>query len=133
MSSMASLRPTSTIARLANTLSRCKSAAAAAPALAPREKTFQIYRWDPEKPGDKPHMDTYKVLKLKSTIIVNFSLILYRKIDIYDIVWIRPDRNFNYFTRPDLKEQSDSKVVDLIGALFKRLKATTFCIELIIL
>jgi len=58
---MASLRPASTIARLTNTLSRCASATAAAPALLPKEKTFQIYRWDPEKAGDKPHMDTYKV------------------------------------------------------------------------
>jgi len=27
----------------------------------PREKTFKIYRWDPEVPGDKPRMQEYKV------------------------------------------------------------------------
>jgi len=26
-----------------------------------RLKTFSIYRWDPEKPGDKPHMQNYEV------------------------------------------------------------------------
>lgn len=24
-------------------------------------KTFQIYRWNPEKPGEKPHMQTYEI------------------------------------------------------------------------
>lgn len=32
---------------------------AAAPA--PRLKKFAIYRWDPDKPGDKPRMQTYEV------------------------------------------------------------------------
>jgi len=40
-------------ARLAQT------AAAAKPQQ--RLKKFTIYRWDPDKPGDKPHMDTYEV------------------------------------------------------------------------
>ena len=58
---MASLRP-SALLRLSSSLARCKATtAAAAVAPVPREKTFQIYRWDPEKAGDKPHMDTYKV------------------------------------------------------------------------
>ncbi|KAK2821136.1 hypothetical protein Q7C36_020479 [Tachysurus vachellii] len=35
--------------------------AQAAAAAQPRIKTFQIYRWDPDKPGDKPHMQTYEV------------------------------------------------------------------------
>eukprot|EP00092_Neocalanus_flemingeri_P001917 GFUD01002047.1.p1 GENE.GFUD01002047.1~~GFUD01002047.1.p1 ORF type:complete len:300 (-),score=85.41 GFUD01002047.1:639-1538(-) len=26
-----------------------------------KEKTFAIYRWDPEKPGDKPKMQNYKI------------------------------------------------------------------------
>merc|ERR1712233_20466 len=26
-----------------------------------KQKTFAIYRWDPEKPGDKPRMQEYKV------------------------------------------------------------------------
>jgi len=26
-----------------------------------KQKTFAIYRWDPEKPGDKPRMEEYKV------------------------------------------------------------------------
>lgn len=28
---------------------------------AERSKSFEIYRWNPEKPEDKPHMQTYKV------------------------------------------------------------------------
>jgi len=27
----------------------------------PKVKKFQIYRWSPEKPGEKPHMQTYEV------------------------------------------------------------------------
>lgn len=34
---------------------------AAAPAPAPRIKKFQIYRWDPDTPGDKPRMQTYEI------------------------------------------------------------------------
>ncbi|KAF6721878.1 Succinate dehydrogenase [ubiquinone] iron-sulfur subunit, mitochondrial [Oryzias melastigma] len=34
---------------------------AAAPAPEPRMKTFQVYRWDPDQPGDKPRMQTYEV------------------------------------------------------------------------
>ena len=26
-----------------------------------KQKTFAVYRWDPEKPGDKPRMEEYKV------------------------------------------------------------------------
>jgi len=37
------------------------TAAAAAPQTAQRVKTFSIYRWDPDKPGDKPHMQNYEV------------------------------------------------------------------------
>ncbi|XP_043917759.1 succinate dehydrogenase [ubiquinone] iron-sulfur subunit, mitochondrial [Protopterus annectens] len=37
-----------------------KTATVAAPA-ASRIKSFSIYRWDPDKPGDKPHMQTYEV------------------------------------------------------------------------
>uniref|UniRef100_A0A8B9LA04 Succinate dehydrogenase [ubiquinone] iron-sulfur subunit, mitochondrial n=1 Tax=Astyanax mexicanus TaxID=7994 RepID=A0A8B9LA04_ASTMX len=33
----------------------------AAPAVQPRIKKFQIYRWDPDTPGDKPRMQTYEV------------------------------------------------------------------------
>ncbi|XP_055118206.1 succinate dehydrogenase [ubiquinone] iron-sulfur subunit, mitochondrial isoform X2 [Symphalangus syndactylus] len=32
-----------------------------AAAAAPRIKKFAIYRWDPDKAGDKPHMQTYEV------------------------------------------------------------------------
>lgn len=32
-----------------------------AAAAAPRLKKFAIYRWDPDKPGDKPRMQTYEV------------------------------------------------------------------------
>lgn len=38
----------------------CRGAQTAA-AAAPRIKKFSIYRWDPDKPGDKPRMQTYEV------------------------------------------------------------------------
>ncbi|XP_013865811.1 succinate dehydrogenase [ubiquinone] iron-sulfur subunit, mitochondrial isoform X4 [Austrofundulus limnaeus] len=39
---------------------RCtQTAVAAAPE--PRIKKFQVYRWDPDTPGDKPRMQTYEV------------------------------------------------------------------------
>merc|ERR1712083_579638 len=35
-----------------------------------KQKTFAVYRWDPEKPGDKPRMEEYKVdLNNKTTKI----------------------------------------------------------------
>lgn len=34
---------------------------AAAPASEPRIKKFQVYRWDPDKSGDKPRMQTYEI------------------------------------------------------------------------
>ncbi|XP_070561459.1 succinate dehydrogenase [ubiquinone] iron-sulfur subunit, mitochondrial-like [Ptychodera flava] len=34
---------------------------AAAAATAPRIKKFKIYRWDPDRPGDKPRMQVYEV------------------------------------------------------------------------
>ncbi|KAI2647873.1 Succinate dehydrogenase [ubiquinone] iron-sulfur subunit, mitochondrial [Labeo rohita] len=34
---------------------------AAAPAAQPRIKKFQIYRWDPDRVGDKPRMQTYEI------------------------------------------------------------------------
>ncbi|XP_020560046.1 succinate dehydrogenase [ubiquinone] iron-sulfur subunit, mitochondrial isoform X1 [Oryzias latipes] len=36
-----------------------QTVAAAAPE--PRMKAFQVYRWDPDRPGDKPRMQTYEV------------------------------------------------------------------------
>lgn len=38
----------------------CRGAQTAA-AAAPRVKKFAIYRWDPDKTGDKPRMQTYEV------------------------------------------------------------------------
>lgn len=38
-----------------------QTAAAAAPHVSPRMKKFQIYRWDPDKVGDKPRVETYEV------------------------------------------------------------------------
>ena len=38
----------------------CRGAQTAA-ATAPRIKKFAIYRWDPDKTGDKPHMQTYEI------------------------------------------------------------------------
>lgn len=35
--------------------------AAAEPKKQPRLKTFEIYRWNPEKPSEKPHMQKYQV------------------------------------------------------------------------
>jgi len=37
------------------------AAAAAKPAAAPRIKKFAVYRWNPDKPGDKPTLQTYEV------------------------------------------------------------------------
>eukprot|EP00112_Aurelia_sp_Birch-Aquarium-sp1_P000931 Seg1091.11 transcript_id=Seg1091.11/GoldUCD/mRNA.D3Y31 product="Succinate dehydrogenase" protein_id=Seg1091.11/GoldUCD/D3Y31 len=33
----------------------------AAKAVAPKMKTFSVYRWDPEKPGDKPRMQDFEI------------------------------------------------------------------------
>uniref|UniRef100_A0A7J8AAE3 Succinate dehydrogenase [ubiquinone] iron-sulfur subunit, mitochondrial n=1 Tax=Pipistrellus kuhlii TaxID=59472 RepID=A0A7J8AAE3_PIPKU len=41
-------------------LQACRGAQTAA-ATAPRIKKFAIYRWDPDKTGDKPRMQTYEV------------------------------------------------------------------------
>lgn len=38
----------------------CRGAQTAA-ATAPRIKKFAIYRWDPDKTGDKPRMQTYEI------------------------------------------------------------------------
>ncbi|XP_020828377.1 succinate dehydrogenase [ubiquinone] iron-sulfur subunit, mitochondrial [Phascolarctos cinereus] len=38
----------------------CRGAQTAT-AAAPRLKKFAIYRWDPDKPGDKPRMQTYEI------------------------------------------------------------------------
>jgi len=40
---------------------RYAATAAAATQPAPRMKKFQIYRWNPDKPGDKPHTDTFEI------------------------------------------------------------------------
>jgi len=41
---------------------RCQSTAAAPqPVQEKRLKKFNVYRWDPEKAGDKPHMQTFEV------------------------------------------------------------------------
>lgn len=38
----------------------------------PRVKKFQIYRWDPDKAGDVPRMQTYEIdLNTYVTIVVN--------------------------------------------------------------
>lgn len=34
---------------------------AVAPAPESKIKKFQIYRWDPDTPGDKPRMQTYEI------------------------------------------------------------------------
>ena len=41
-------------------LQACRGAQTAA-APTPHIKKFAIYRWDPDKAGDKPHMQTYEV------------------------------------------------------------------------
>lgn len=40
---------------------RFATAAAAKPAVAPRIKKFAIYRWNPDKAGDKPQLQTFEV------------------------------------------------------------------------
>ncbi|XP_076472727.1 succinate dehydrogenase [ubiquinone] iron-sulfur subunit, mitochondrial-like [Babylonia areolata] len=41
---------------------RCaQTAAAAATQPAPRIKKFEIYRWNPDRQGDKPHVQTYEI------------------------------------------------------------------------
>lgn len=35
--------------------------AATATAIEPKIKTFKVYRWDPEKPGDKPRLQEYQI------------------------------------------------------------------------
>ncbi|EDO27683.1 predicted protein [Nematostella vectensis] len=37
------------------------ASAAAATSQEPRYKTFSVYRWDPDKAGDKPRMQEFKV------------------------------------------------------------------------
>eukprot|EP00745_Piridium_sociabile_P038774 TRINITY_DN71164_c0_g1_i2.p1 TRINITY_DN71164_c0_g1~~TRINITY_DN71164_c0_g1_i2.p1 ORF type:complete len:295 (-),score=78.33 TRINITY_DN71164_c0_g1_i2:386-1237(-) len=41
---------------------RCaQTAAAAAPQASPKMKKFEIYRWDPDRQGDKPRVQTYEI------------------------------------------------------------------------
>jgi succinate dehydrogenase (ubiquinone) iron-sulfur subunit len=40
---------------------RLNATAATAAAAAPRMKKFTIYRWNPDQPGDRPHMQSYDV------------------------------------------------------------------------
>jgi succinate dehydrogenase (ubiquinone) iron-sulfur subunit len=40
---------------------RQNATAATAVAASPRMKKFSIYRWNPDKPGDRPHMQTYEI------------------------------------------------------------------------
>lgn len=61
MSSMASLRFLSRSAFQVRALGTAAPVAAPVAQAVPREKTFKIYRWDPEKAGDKPRMQEYKV------------------------------------------------------------------------
>ena len=61
MSSMASLRLLSRSAFQVRALGIAAPVAAPVAQAVPREKTFKIYRWDPEKAGDKPRMQEYKV------------------------------------------------------------------------
>jgi len=59
------LLASNTLANASRTIAvRCQSTAAAAapePEQEKRLKKFSVYRWDPEKAGDKPHMQTYEV------------------------------------------------------------------------
>lgn len=57
---------------------RYAQTAAAATALQPRIKKFQIYRWDPDTVGDKPRMQTYEIdlnayVTIRRTVIFYFS------------------------------------------------------------
>ncbi|XP_042100701.1 succinate dehydrogenase [ubiquinone] iron-sulfur subunit, mitochondrial isoform X1 [Ovis aries] len=64
---VARMRPTGTdcgrpgaVFRAQVSAAACRGAQTAA-AAAPRIKKFAIYRWDPDKTGDKPHMQTYEI------------------------------------------------------------------------
>lgn len=59
--SMPSLRPTAVVARPAMSLIAARSFASVSDEPAPRNKTFQIYRWDPDKPSEKPRMQSYTI------------------------------------------------------------------------
>ncbi|CAL8099725.1 unnamed protein product [Calicophoron daubneyi] len=50
----------SSMSRLASSVVLARSASTAAKET-PRLKTFSIYRWNPDKPSEKPHMQNYKV------------------------------------------------------------------------
>ncbi|XP_021484455.1 succinate dehydrogenase [ubiquinone] iron-sulfur subunit, mitochondrial [Meriones unguiculatus] len=52
--------PTTALSRVSLQVQACRGAQTAA-AAAPRIKKFAIYRWDPNKTGDKPRMQTYEV------------------------------------------------------------------------
>nr|XP_009503252.1 PREDICTED: succinate dehydrogenase [ubiquinone] iron-sulfur subunit, mitochondrial [Phalacrocorax carbo] len=69
----------------------CRGAQTAA-AVAPRIKKFAIYRWDPDKPGDKPRMQTYEVDLNKCGPMVLDALI---KIKMMDCVGKSSKRDYN--------------------------------------
>lgn len=52
--------PAAVLGRVGLQFQACRGAQTAA-AAAPRIKKFAIYRWDPDKTGDKPRMQTYEV------------------------------------------------------------------------
>lgn len=54
---------------------RLNATAATAVAAAPRIKKFKVYRWNPDKAGDKPHMQEYDVDLNKSGPMVLDALI----------------------------------------------------------
>jgi len=57
-------------ARVVGTSARSDAAAAAAPAAsaastkAPNVQEFKIYRWNPDAPGEKPYLKSYKARRL---------------------------------------------------------------------
>jgi succinate dehydrogenase (ubiquinone) iron-sulfur subunit len=48
-----------TEAKSAETGSKATAATGAVPSQAPKMKTFHVYRWNPNEPSAKPHMQTY--------------------------------------------------------------------------
>merc|ERR1712013_689480 len=62
-----------------------------------KQKTFAIYRWDPEKPGDKPRMEEYKVdLNNCGPMVLDALIKIYPLPHMYVVKDLVPDMNNFY-------------------------------------
>jgi len=64
------------VALMSRQYMQIRSAATAAVAAkpAPRIKQFAVYRWNPDKAGDKPHLQTYEVDLNTYYIMLKFAM-----------------------------------------------------------